>query len=142
MVSDCCKPCITVSREQAPIPGEPDRTNPGDYKGQAKAGLGFEAASFAIDWPAQKARCLQGKISSSWTPASDRQHNEVIKIKFSLKDCQGCVSRELGTKSAKARRRITVRPQEQYLALEGRRAEEHTEDFKKKYAKQAGGDTT
>lgn len=113
-----------------------------DYKWQAKAGLGFEAASFAIDWQAKQARWPQDKLSKSWSPAIDRRHNEVIKIKFSPKDCQGCVSRELCTKSVRARRTITIRPKEQYLTLEARRAEEGEEEFKKKYALRAGVEGT
>ena len=55
------------------------------------------------------------KTSVSWTPAVDRGHNEVIKIKFSAKDCGGCPVRDRCTRTG--RRSITVRPRDQYEAL-------------------------
>src|SRR5262249_16587919 len=84
-----------------------------DYKWQAKAAEGFAASNFQIDWGSEQATCPEGRASSSWTPAIDRGHNEVIKIKFSAKDCQACASR---TRCTRAKRRtITVRPHDQYV---------------------------
>src|SRR5262249_55011315 len=57
-----------------------------DYRWQAKAAEGFAAGDFEVDWEAQQATCPEGRASSSWTPAIDRGHNEVVKIKFSRKD--------------------------------------------------------
>jgi transposase len=59
-----------------------------DHKWQAKERQGFDAGSFSLDWETQKAVCPTGKASSSWTPAIDRRDNQVIKIKFSIKDCR------------------------------------------------------
>jgi transposase len=41
-------------------------------EGRAKAGQGFDAASFAIDWEAKQATCPQGKLSRKWKPTHDR----------------------------------------------------------------------
>jgi transposase len=107
-----------------------------DYKWQAKAAAGFAASAFVIDWKGQQATCPEGRTSSSWTPAVDRGHNEVITIKFARKDCQACPSRAHCTRGK--RRTITVRPQNQYLALQAARSRETSEEFQKEYAKRAG----
>jgi transposase len=107
-----------------------------DYKWQAKDGAGFAASHFTIDWEGQQATCPEGRPSASWTPAVDRGHNEVIKIKFSAKDCGACPSRARCTR--KERRSITVRPHDQYVALQAARSRETSEEFKKEYARRAG----
>ena len=61
-----------------------------DHKWQAKEKQGFDAASFPVDWDAQKVSCPAGRDSSSWTPTIDQYGNQVIRIKFSLKDCKPC----------------------------------------------------
>jgi len=87
-----------------------------DHKWQAKEKQGFDASSFPIDWDAQKATCPAGYESLSWTPAVDRYDNQVIKIKFSMKDCKRC---ELKAHCTKAERRtITVRVKEHHQALQ------------------------
>jgi transposase len=111
-----------------------------DYRWQAKAAEGFAASDFQIDWEAQQATCPEGHTSTSWSPAVDRGHNEVIKIKFKAKDCGGCASRPRCTQGL--RRSITVRPREQYEALEAARLREKSEEFKGEYAKRAGVEGT
>jgi transposase len=73
-------------------------------------------------------------------PAVDRGSNQVIKIKFSGRECRICSSREQCIRSTKRypRRTVTVRPKEQYLALKAARDREATPEFKKAYAKRAG----
>jgi len=95
---------------------------------------------FRIDGEAQQATGPEGRISLGWSPAVDRGHNEVIKIKFSAKDCGACPSRARCTQAK--RRTITVRPREQFLALAAARAREKTEAFKGEYAKRAGVEGT
>jgi transposase len=111
-----------------------------DYKWQARAGTGFAAEHFTIDWLNQEATCPEGHTSSGWTPAVDRDHNDVIKIKFSSHDCRPCPSRELCCRSEKryARRSITVRTEQEYHALRAARWRERTDEFKEEYAKRAG----
>jgi transposase len=115
-----------------------------DVKWQAKAGNGFAAEHFAIDWEQQRATCPEGHASVSWTPAIDRRHNRVIKIKFSGKDCRLCPSRLQCTRSQKRypRRTITIRPQDQYTALQARRAAERTAEYTAEYARRAGVEGT
>lgn len=112
----------------------------GDYHRQAQEGKGFAAADFVIDWEAQQATCPAGQTSISWTPAIDRGKNPVIKIKFSMTDCQACDQRADCTDGK--RRSLTLRPQEQHEALQARRQRQETIEFKQNYAKRAGVEGT
>lgn len=95
---------------------------------------------FTIDWADQKARCPEGKQSSSWTPATTRSGRGVIKIRFSQKDCKECPVHELCTHHK--RRLLTVENSEEYMALQQARIQEKTVEFKKTYAQRAGVEGT
>jgi transposase len=111
-----------------------------DYRWQARAGEGFAASEFRIDWEARRVTCPEGRASVSWTPAVDRGHNPVIKVKFSVTDGQSCPSR--ASCATGQRRSITLRPREQYLALQEARSREGTEEFRAEYARRAGVEGT
>ncbi len=112
----------------------------GDYHWQAREGKGFDAQHFEIDWEKKVATCPEGCTSISWTPAVDKRTNDVIKAKFSTADCRTCPSRDLCVRSTKKyiRRTITIRPREQYEALQARREREGTREYAREYAKRAG----
>jgi transposase len=114
----------------------------GDNHWQAKAGAGFAARDFVIDWEHQTATCPQGKTSLSWTPAVDKFKNQVIKIKFGKTACQNCPVSAQCTRSTPPRRTITVRPQAQHEALLAGRQREQTEAFRAEYARRAGVEGT
>ena len=111
-----------------------------DLTWQAKAGEGFDAAHFRIDWERAQASCPEGRTNISWTPAIDNRKNEVIKIKFSTTDCGACPCRTRCIRSIKKdqRRTSTIRPKEAYEALKAGRARENTAEFVATYAKRAG----
>jgi transposase len=111
-----------------------------DLRWQAKAGEGFDAAHFRIDWDQEQATCPQGHTSISWSPAIDNRKNNVIKIKFSTKDCGPCPDRTRCIQSSKKyqRRTITIRPKDAYEALVAGRARENSAEFVATYAKRAG----
>ena len=111
-----------------------------DYHWQAQENTGFAASQFDIDWQQECATCPAGKTSSSWTPAQDRRGNPVIKIKFAVKDCRSCLSLSQCTQSQSdsPRRVLTVRPHQQYQALQAARERQATEAFKTAYDKRAG----
>jgi len=111
-----------------------------DVKWQAQAAQGFAAENFHLDWDKHEAICPAGKTSMSWTPAVDKRVNEVIKIKFSTRDCGPCPSREQCTRSMKRtpRRTVTVRVREQHEALCTARARVQTVEYRKEYARRAG----
>jgi transposase len=112
-----------------------------DAHWQARAGEGFEAGAFTIDWQAQQATCPQGRTSVSWTPARDGRKDGVVKIKFAAADCRACASREHCTQSSRSRT-LTIRPQAQYLALQAARSRQTTDEFKALYACRAGVEGT
>jgi transposase len=111
-----------------------------DYHWQAREGTGFAVAHFQVDWEQQHATCPAGHTSSSWTPAVDKRTNQVIKIKFSSRDCRPCPSRSLCTRSQvqRPRRTITVRADAEFHALQAARQREGTAAFAAAYAKRAG----
>jgi transposase len=113
-----------------------------DQKWQAKAGEGFEAGRFEIDWDRKKARCPAGKESSSWCTAIDRRDNDVVKIKFARKDCRPCPMRPHCTTAPTMRRTISIRPEAQHVALMGARERQKTEEFKEEYDRRAGVEGT
>jgi transposase len=110
----------------------------GDDHQQAQAGAGFDAQQFRIDWQAQQAICPAGCRSISWTPAVDKRLNDVIKIKFSKRDCGACAYQIHCTDSGPPRRTLTIRPQDQYQARQAARARQETPGFKAAYARRAG----
>jgi transposase len=91
-----------------------------DYRWQSRAGEGFAASDFTIDWDQRRGTCPEGRTSLSWTPAVDRGHNAVIKTKSSAKDCGACLARARCTEAR--RRSLTVRPRDQYEALQAARS--------------------
>ncbi len=114
----------------------------GDQQWQAKAGAGFAARDFAIDFAAQRATCPAGNMSQSWTPALARGTAPVIKIKFAVADCRACSLQAQCTRSTSERRAITIRPEAQHEALRAGRARERTADFAAEYARRAGVEGT
>ncbi|MDQ3703214.1 MAG: IS1182 family transposase [Chloroflexota bacterium] len=115
-----------------------------DQNWQARADEGFDAAHFRLDWAAQQATCPAGRTSLSWTPAVDHRRHDVIKIKFSYKDCGPCPHRGRCIASEKTyqRRTLTVRPQATHQALQAARHRERTPAFRAAYARRAGIEAT
>ena len=113
-----------------------------DCHWQARAAEGFAAADFAIDWERQQAICPAGHTSVSWTPAIDQRTNDVIKIKFATTECGTCSLQPQCTHSTPPRRTLTIRPEEQYKALQAARAREKTDAFTEQYARRAGVEGT
>ena len=76
---------------------------------QAKAGAGFAAEDFRVDWMAERATCPTGRASSSWTLAADGRKQGLVKIKFAKADCRPCPCRPLCTRAKDGRRTLTLR---------------------------------
>ena len=113
-----------------------------DASWQAKAHQGFEAAAFRIDWQAQTATCPQGQLSTQWIPGQDRHQHPIVHIHFARSDCQRCTVRERCTRSPTQPRRLAVRPQACYEALQGARQRQTTDEFKARYSIRAGAEGT
>jgi transposase len=111
-----------------------------DTHWQAGAAGGFAAEDFQVDWEQRRITCPEGRASSGWTPAVDKGHNHVIKVKFLAKDCGACPSKEKCTRGT--RRTVTTRPREQYEALGAARLRKAEAEYKEDYAKRAGVEGT
>src|SRR5262245_5879006 len=111
-----------------------------DYRWQAREKTGFAAAHFQVDWDRHQAICPEGKRSISWTPMVDHHQNEVIKIKFSSRDCRHCPQLRGCVRSKKRypRRTLTIRRQQQHQALQAARQREGTKAFQQEYDRRAG----
>jgi transposase len=117
----------------------PARAN---YHWQARASTGFAVDDFSVDWEHQHATCPAGQTSRSWSPALDNRGRDVIKIKFSAKDCRPCPFRPLCTSAKSNRRTVSIRPDKQYQALQAARARHRTGAFAEQYAQRAGVEGT
>lgn len=119
-----------------------------DLKWRARAKEGFDQRHFRIDWEKQQATCAEatsgrrpeGQTSIGWTPLTDRRGNELVVIKFSVKDCRPCASRPkcVSTQGRHPRRTVKLRRQDHHEALEAARERERTGEFAKEYALRAG----
>jgi transposase len=109
-----------------------------DPSWQAKAGQGFDAASFVIDWQAKQASCPQGKLSHKWKLTHDRGDTQVIRVEFGRADCLACPCRSLCTTAASNPRQLTLRPHAQYQAIQAARERQTTPSFKERYRLRAG----
>lgn len=116
----------------------------GDHHWQAREQTGFSMEHFQVDWERHQATCPAGKTSVSWSPAVDNRRTEVIKIRFSEKDCARCPSVSQCVRSSKKfpRRLITVRRQAAYEALQAARTREQTAAFRAAYACRSGVEGT
>jgi transposase len=100
-----------------------------DQSRQARAGAGYDRASFTIDFDSQQARCPQGQTSTWWNPVTQRG-TDAIAIKFAADTCRDCPVRAQCTHSVSPKfgRQLTVPPREVHHAQQAARATEKTED--------------
>jgi transposase len=110
-----------------------------DHSAQARAGAGYDQASFTIDFDAQQATCPQGATSSSWSPANQRGTDTIV-VSWSVTTCKHCPAKALCTKGS--RRQLTICPREEHQALADARARQTTEQWKTTYAARAGVEGT
>jgi transposase len=108
-----------------------------DNSWQAKAGKGFDLAHFAIDWSTGQAICPQGQTSARLSQAGAR-----MEIVFATEVCAACPVRQECTRSQTTGRVLHVRPQAAHEALQARRQEQLTPEFRQQYATRAGIEAT
>jgi Transposase DDE domain/Transposase domain (DUF772) len=108
---------------------------------QARAGQGYAAAQFEIDWEARRATCPQGKPSVAWTLADDADGHPVVIIRFGLAACRACPVRAQCVASGRERV-LRLRRREEYEALWAARQRQATPAFKEQYAARAGVEGT
>jgi transposase len=118
----------------------PTRLNP---SWQAREG-GFDTTLFVIDWDKQQARCPQGKTSVSWLPrVTQPYHRELVKIRFSTRDCSPCSQRTRCVRSPTGQSRsLNVPNQAEFEALVRARERLTTPQGQKEYQLRAGVEGT
>ena len=104
-----------------------------DTSWQAKAGKGFDVGSFHLDWQSETATCPQGQTSHRWSPAGER-----MEVVFAREVCAACPVRSDCTQSSTTGRVLHVRPQAAHEALQARRREQETPEFRQRYETRAG----
>jgi transposase len=126
---------LVASQEQYGIElvGPPQR----DSSWQARAGTGFAAADFRIDWTAQVAYCPAGQASVRWQERQKRGRT-CLTIDFPRSVCQACPQRSQCTRAGDHGRRLTLQPEPAQEALQAARARAQTDAFADVYATRAG----
>jgi hypothetical protein len=113
-----------------------------DTTWQGKAGQGYAASDFRIDWDTRTATCPQNRTSGSWSGHDNRHGTPVIKVQFTADTCQACPVRELCTTSTRRGRVLTLLPQPEHEALTRARHEQHTQAWHDSYRPRAGVEAT
>jgi transposase len=113
-----------------------------DSSWQARAGTGYAAGCFVVDWEARKVTCPQGQTSSIWTETHTGWGKDAIHVGFASATCESCQARVACTKTARGGRALTLKPRAQHIAMLARRAEQQSEEFKEEYQRRAGVEGT
>jgi transposase len=112
-----------------------------DASPQARAGHGYHAAAFTVDFDTGQVTCPQGQTSASWSPARQRGL-DVIVVKFDTDTCRGCPVRDQCTTATRGGRQLTLRPRHIHEAVRQAHARQNTRDFKSIYRLRAGVEGT
>ncbi|WP_370151284.1 transposase [Streptacidiphilus sp. EB129] len=111
-----------------------------DTSHQARAGQGFAAHDFTIDWDNHQAICPAGKTSSTWNPAVQDGVPKTV-VAFAALDCIPCPSKEQCTGSRKGRR-LSPYPRELTEAIHAARTQQQDGTWQRDYALRAGVEGT
>jgi Transposase DDE domain len=105
---------------------------------QSKNSDAFDTDAFAIDWDTLTAICPQGHRNTWSGTGTDRHGKPRVMFTFSMTDCTPCPVRSRCTRAKTAARTITLRPREQHELLRNLRADQQTEQWRKRYAARSG----
>lgn len=97
---------------------------------------GYELDAFTIDWEKRQVTCPQGKVSYPWTMREHRRFHELTRVHFRAEDCKCCPVHDLCTKHP--RRTVSFHEEAIFKAVQQRKQEQHSEEFRKRYGKRAG----
>lgn len=95
----------------------------------AKAGEGFDLASFQIDGNKQVVTCPNGQTSAEWRSQQPGNRKPVIQVRFSPTVCRAGAVRSPCTKATTAGRAIPFLPREQQEALPPVRKQQNSSLF-------------
>lgn len=113
-----------------------------DHCWQALTADAYDVSHFFIDWDANRVTCPQGHLSQKWSQTHDQHGAPIINIRFAPAACAVCPVRQQCTRSASAPRNMTLRPRADHEALQRRRREQQTPEFKQQYNRRAGVEGT
>lgn len=115
-----------------------------DASWQAKAGEGFDRASFLVDWEAHTVTCPAGKQNYSWLPYDDpdKALAQGVRVQFASRDCTPCPLRSHCTKRKATPRELLLQRREEYEALQTAKQRQTTEAFREQYNLRAGVEAT
>ncbi len=131
-------PQIVAAREDHAVvlrgPARPD------YQWQARAQNGFARDACRLDWGRERATCPAGRTSISWRRRPDPAGRDLIRVKFSSKDCGPCPRRSTCCRAPgrSPRRILCPRPRAQFAALRAARQRESTATMGETFALRAG----
>ncbi|MGV9386379.1 transposase [Nonomuraea sp. NPDC003707] len=112
-----------------------------DNAWQSAEGNSFAVSDCTIDWDNRVMTCPTGATSLPWANEIDQGGTPVVRVRFSMRSCKDCPSRDLCTCGAKGRG-VTLRPQEEHEALQRARARQSTDEWQQRYAHRAGVEGT
>jgi transposase len=97
---------------------------------------GYGIDAFTIDWKERRAICPEGKVSQRWSIREPSHDHKLIRVKFRAADCKACPVHDLCTRNN--RRTLSFHEQPVFEAVQQRKQEQHTEEFRTRYGKRAG----
>jgi len=113
-----------------------------DHSWQSRHSPEYMASCFAIDWKAQKVTCPQGEISRKWVAGKNEHDGNVIFVEFGKASCRSCLKRASCTQAKEGPRGLTLKPKEEYEALQVAREQQKTKEWKADYDLRAGVEGT
>lgn len=115
-----------------------------DTTAQGRAAEGLAQDAFTINWPARTVTCPRGAHSASWSEQRKPTGTEIIQVRFAKTDCDACPLRAKCTNAANSKygRSLTLLTQPQQQALDQRRREQNTDEWKADYGVRAGVEGT
>ncbi|MBV8932410.1 MAG: IS1182 family transposase [Kutzneria sp.] len=125
---------ITVT---GPLPGNPTH--------QHRRNDGFDRDDFHIDFDRRQVTCPQGQVSRGWHgpyPTSSPTAAPLIVARFTKAQCQPCPVRARCTTPRDGARTVGFPPRELRDLQVRVRAEQHTPDWKSRYAVRSGVEST
>ncbi len=114
---------------------------PQDTSWQARAGKGFAAGQFQVDWEQQQVTCPGGKQSQRWGEGEENGRT-VLHVYFARPDCQAGALRADCTRAQQQGRHLTLPTQAGYEALRAARERSGSKAFAAAYAARAGVEGT
>lgn len=109
-----------------------------DHQWQAKAGTGFDAGHFRVDWEAQLVTCPRGRQSVRWCQTETARERTMIHVDFAAADCTPCPARSQCTRAKTLPRSLTLQPRAEHEAIQAARQRQQTAAFAAEYARRAG----